>query len=389
MIDVPAAQQLVLQHVRCGSTASIPFGLGCLDRTIAADIRAEQDSPAFDKSMMDGYAVRAGDGNRLRVVGVIPAGGATSDPLLPHEAMRIFTGAPLPLGADAVVKQEDVQREQDHIQLSQTARVGQNILRRGSDMKIDDVVLPQGTLINPAVLGLLATLGCTTVPVVQRPTVSVLATGSELVAVNQKPVGSQIRNSNGPMIAGLAQSCGAEVINELLVPDDPTRLRSAISACLTSDVLILSGGVSVGDYDHVPKVLAELGLVTVFHQVNMKPGKPVLFGTIGGTLVFGLPGNPLSAFVCFHLFVRPALLVMLGRSPQITPIPAQLTIDCHSKHDRPTYAPAKIHSIGVEPLPWQGSSTIRALVEANALQLFPAGEFHAKAGDHVPVLPLK
>jgi len=338
--------------------------------------------------MMDGYAVRAADGIKLRVMGVIPAGGAATEPLLPNQAVRIFTGAPVPPGADAVVKQEDVQRIDDDIILVQPVRVSQNILRRGSDMKIGDVVLTQGTLITPAVLGLLATLGCASVPVVKRPTVSVLATGNELVAVDQQPTGSQIRNSNGPMIAGLAQSYGANVVHEALVPDDAAQLRSAVLSCVKSDVLILSGGVSVGDFDHVPKVLSELGLSTHFHQVKMKPGKPVLFGTLGSTLVFGLPGNPLSAFVCFHLFVRPALQAMLGHSPKITPIEVSLTMDCHSKHDRPTYAPAKLHPHGVEPLPWQGSSTIRALVEANALQVLPAGEFHAKAGDCVPVLLL-
>jgi molybdopterin molybdotransferase len=392
MIDVPAAQQLVLRYASCGSPASIPFGLACLDRTLAADIRADSDSPPFDKSMMDGYAVCAANvatpGSWLRVVGMIPAGGTTSTELLPNQAVRIFTGAPMPPGADAVLKQEDVTRDGDDIVVSSLVHVGQNIVRRASDMATGDVVLPRGTRIRPAVLGLLATLGCTAVPVVQRTTVSVLATGSELVGVDRQPVGSQIRNSNGPMLAGLALSCGAEVKQETLVPDDPTQLRSAIPSALSSDVLILSGGVSVGDFDHVPKVLGELGLTTHFHQVKMKPGKPVLFGTLGSTLVFGLPGNPLSAFVCFHLFVRPALQAMRGRSPDTTPVPALLTADCHSKHDRPTYAPAKLHPHGVEPLPWQGSSTIRALVQANALQVLPAGEFRARAGETVPVLPL-
>ena len=394
MIDVPAAQQLVLRHARCGSTESIPFGLACLDRTLAADIRATGDSPPFDKSMMDGYAVRAADvaslGVRLRAMGMIPAGGTASTELLPNHAVRIFTGAPMPPGADAVVKQEDVTRDGDDIVLSLTVpvQVGQNIVRRASDMSTGDTVLQRGTRIRPAVLGLLATLGSPSVPVVQRPTGSVLATGSELVGVDRQPVGSQIRNSNGPMLAGLALYCGAEVVRELLVPDDPAQLRTAIRSASTSDVLILSGGVSVGDFDHVPGVLGELGMTTHFHQVRMKPGKPVLFGMLGETLVFGLPGNPLSAFVCFHLFVRPALQAMLGGSPNITPIQVPLTTDCHSKHDRPTYAPAKLHPHGVEPLPWQGSSTIRALVEADALQLLPAGEFRAKAGELVPVLAL-
>jgi molybdopterin molybdotransferase len=392
MIDVSAAQQFVLRHARCGSSVTIPFGLACLDHTLAADIRATGDSPPFDKSMMDGYAVRAADvtrpGVRLRVTGMIPAGGTASTELLPNHAVRIFTGAPMPSGADAVVKQEDVTREGDEIEVSIPVQVGQNIVRRGSDMATGNVVLPRGTRIRPAVLGLLATLGCTSVPAVQRPTVSVLATGSELVGADQPLVGSQIRNSNGPMLAGLAQVCGASILQETLVPDDPDLLRAAIQSTSTSDVLILSGGVSVGDFDHVPKVLGELGLFTHFHQVKMKPGKPVLFGTLGSTLVFGLPGNPLSAFVCFHLFVRPALQAMLGGSPNLTPERVPLTADCHSKHDRPTYAPAKLHPHGVEPLPWQGSSTIRALVEANALQVLPAGMFRVKAGETVPVLPL-
>jgi molybdopterin molybdotransferase len=178
------------------------------------------------------------------------------------------------------------------------------------------------------------------------------------------------------------------VVAESLVQDDPVAIRSAIQSASTANVLILSGGVSVGDFDHVPDVLKDLGLVQHFHQVKMKPGKPVLFGTLGKTLVFGLPGNPLSAYVCFQLFVRPALQAMLGQTPVLTPVQLPLTVDCHTKHDRPTYAPARVHPHGVEPLPWQGSSTIRALVEANALQVLPTGEFLAKAGEPVPVLML-
>ena len=388
MIEVPAAQELILAHAQAGGVDHEPHGPLLLGRTLGETIAATADSPAFDKALMDGYAL-CGPGPVFAILpGDIPAGASSNVPLSPGQARRVFTGAPVPSKSTCVVKQEDCTASGAELCVGAVPPDGKNIAPRGSDYRAGVPLLSAARHVTPAVLGQLAMLGVAVVPVIRRPSAAVLATGSELVDLAIQPTGSQIRNSNGPMLDALVQSCGATAVNLGIAKDDKAALRERIRLGLHHDVLVLSGGVSVGDYDYTPEVLRDLGVTIHSHQVRMKPGKPMLFGTLGRTLVFGLPGNPMSAFVCFHLFVKPALQKMSGQSPITAPVEVSLTIDCHSHHDRPTYAPAVLSPQGVTPLPWVGSASLLPLLEANALLLLPCGACRLRAGQLVPVLPL-
>jgi molybdopterin molybdotransferase len=235
------------------------------------------------------------------------------------------------------------------------------------------------------------------VRVARRPTLAVLATGNELVPAEQTPAPGHIRNSNGPMLLAAAQAAGAVAVDLKIARDDAQQLRSLIARGLEHDVLVISGGVSAGVLDLVPGVLAELGVQQVFHKVHLKPGKPLWFGVLArgpvDTLVFGLPGNPVSSLVCFELFVRPAIGQLAGRGDtSLVEVAAELAVDYLQRGDRPTYFPARLANVDgrhrVEPLRWQGSGDLRTLVQANALAYFPPGERAYRAGETVRVLQL-
>jgi molybdopterin molybdotransferase len=268
---------------------------------------------------------------------------------------------------------------------------GKNILLQAAEMRVGDVVLPRGTVITPVAFGLFATVGKTAVPTLPNPKVGVLVTGDELIEANMKPMGGQIRNSNGPMLVAEAVRVGALPRYLGIARDDAMIMKSMIrEGLMTADILVLSGGVSAGKYDLVPEVLQDLGVTIHCQHVRMKPGKPLLFGTKGSTLVFGLPGNPVSAFVCFQQFVVPAIRKMAGHPD---PGPEQFSLplaqDFRTKNDRPTFHPARIerlaHGEVVHALPWQGSADLRALLRSNALLVLPAGEVTYQAGERVEV----
>jgi molybdopterin molybdotransferase len=261
-------------------------------------------------------------------------------------------------------------------------------------MRTGDIVLPAGTALNPAAVGVLAGLGAVEVPVVPWPRVAVMATGNELVSHGEEPGPGQIRNSNGPMLVSLAVRAGSVVHDLGIARDTAGELRGRIESGLDrTDVLILAGGVSVGKFDLVPGVLEELGVTPHVRQVRMKPGKPMFFGTRGDTLVFGLPGNPVSAFVCFELFVRPALRVLAGQTdpgPRTAMLPLAEAIA--EVNDRPTYRPARREpaAVGwaVRPLAWAGAPDLRGLQPADALMVLPAGESRLDPGMSVSVVLL-
>jgi molybdopterin molybdotransferase len=395
MIEVAAAREIVLQHAKplpAEMTAAMSSSLG---QVLAADIAADLDSPPFDKSMMDGYAIHTADVpggfGVLRLSGQIAAGQAASLTLHTATAIRIFTGAPIPKGANAVVMQERTTLQGDDVTVNDPGiTTGKNILRRGAEMKAGDIALPAGTLLTPAAFGLLAAVGKTTVPAYPRPKVCVLATGDELVEARKTPGPGQIRNTNGPMLMAQAARAGALPRYLGIAPDDETALKSYISEGLTtSNVLVLAGGVSVGKLDLVPNVLADLGVQSHFHKVRMKPGKPLFFGTRGEVMVFGLPGNPVSAFVGFELFVRPALRVLAGHADRHVIERLPLTKPLTANHDRPTYHPAKLAANGIEPLPWFGSPDLRGMLNADAFILIPPGEVKFEAGTDVDVMRIE
>jgi molybdopterin molybdotransferase len=250
-----------------------------------------------------------------------------------------------------------------------------------------------GAVVTPATLGVLASVGAVAGPVFGQPRVNVVATGNELVDPHRTPEPGQIRNSNGPMLEALAVSAGAEATQLDILRDDPDEMRRVIGGALASDVLILAGGVSVGKFDLVPQVLEELGVAVHVRQVRMKPGKPLLFGTRDRTLVFGLPGNPVSAFVCIELFARPALRALAGDpepGPRVTSLPMAEPVA--EANDRPTYRPAKLEftptGLAVRPLPWLGAPDLRGLRPADALLVLPPGEARMDAGQVAPAVVL-
>ena len=397
MLDVADALAEVLRHTTPRAATVAPLGPAVLGRILAIDVIADRDSPPFAKSLRDGYAVRAADCQitaELLVVDEIPAGVMPQKTIGPGETARIFTGAPIPDGADAVVMQEDTTpSDSGRVRITDPiVRPGQYVFPRGREMRAGEVVVPAGTTLNAASIGVLAGVGRAEIAVVGWPRVSVLATGDELVDVGRSPGPGQIRNSNGPMLTAQATDAGAIVTDCGIVRDDPTELRARIGAALAeSDVVILAGGVSAGTYDLVPGVLQELGVEARFHRVRMKPGKPLFFGTAGNVLVFGLPGNPVSGFVCFELFVRPALRVLAGypkQGPNTIQLPLSEAIA--ESNDRPTYRPAKLEvaEVGwaVRPLSWAGAPDLRGVQDADALIVLPAGDARFDRGMPVEVV---
>jgi molybdopterin molybdotransferase len=398
MLEVADALAVVLQHARPLRLVPTAIGPALLNQTLVDDVTADRDSPPFAKSLRDGYAVRAVDcigAAELRVIEEIAAGVIPRKTIGPGDCARIFTGAPIPDGADAVVMQEDTEAAGDRVRIADAAvKPGQYVFPRGAEMRAGDVVIPAGTRLNAAAIGVLASVGRAVVPVVSLPRLSVLATGDELVDAIAEPAPGQIRNSNGPMLVAQAAGTGAVVRDRGIARDTPEDLRSKIGGALAaSDVVLLAGGVSAGKFDLVPGVLQELGVVPHFHKVRMKPGKPLLFGTTGDTLVFGLPGNPVSAFVCFELFVRPALRKMAGdraSGPRMQSLPlAEMVAE---SNDRPKYRPAKLVPMDsgwtVRPLPWAGAPDLRGLQPADALMVLPAGDVKLDLGMSVPVILL-
>ena len=401
MLSVDEAIEAILARARPLPAIRVPLR-AALGATLAEDVRADIDLPPFDKALMDGYAVRSVDlaepgDHELRIVAEIFAGQTSTRPLRSGEAALIMTGAPLPSGADAVVMVERAKPVGDRaVIVPGPVAAGSNRLERAREMRSGEVVVPRGTRIRPAGLGLLASTGRSVVAVVPFPSVRVVPTGDELVPVDRRPEAGQIRDSNSAMLAALAEAWGVRSIEEQpIAPDEPRALRSALGSGLGADVLLISGGVSAGLKDLVPSTLVDLGVEPVFHKVRVKPGKPLWFGAgpdregRPGALVFGLPGNPASGLVGFLLFVRPALEALAGRAdPRPRPTRAALARPFRHRGDRPTYHPSRIEAGQVEPLEWAGSADLRTVAMADGFAVFPAGDRDHQRGDFVEFLPL-
>ncbi len=320
MVDYEDALGQVLAKAKPLPAEEAPLSR-VLGRTLGRPVRARINVPPFDKATMDGYAVRASETRirkgseftELEVAGDLPAGRTPRKPLRPGQALRIMTGAPLPSGADAVVMVENTERSGSRVRVFQTVRPGMNTGTAGEDVKKGDIVLEKGDLIGPAEMGMLAALGRTKVSVTRLPRIAVIATGNEIVEPKEIPGRGQIRNANGHALTALAFRAGAEATYLGIARDRRSSLESKLRRAAGHDIVILSGGVSVGDYDLVKGQLEKTGVRTVFWGVRIKPGKPLFFGLKGKQFVFGLPGNPTSAMVTFHLFVRSAVARMLGR----------------------------------------------------------------------------
>ncbi|WP_254510092.1 molybdopterin molybdotransferase MoeA [Anatilimnocola floriformis] len=400
MISVEQALEFVLRHARPITRSiqtELSHALGC---TLAEDIASDIDSPPYDKTQVDGYAICEADlANRkpLRVLERVVAGEVPQHKLTPGTAIQIMTGAPIPEGCAAVVMVEKTEASENGAAvtiLDERVRNGMSIMRRATSMKRGEVVLTKGTKLRAIEIGLLAEVGRSLVWTMLDPAVAILPTGDEIVPCDEVPTAGKIRNSNSSLLGGLVTQAGGYPTECDIVRDEPEALLAAIRENLEHDVILLSGGVSAGVHDLVPAALAQAGVKQIFHKVNLKPGKPLWFGFfdrgefLPPCLVFGLPGNPVSGLVCFELFVRPALQKLRGEpAVGLEQRTATLAQDHPHRGDRPAYWPSQFDATTseVKPLAWQGSGDLRALARANALAHFPGGDKIWSPGEEVNV----
>lgn len=401
MIPVADAIQFVKDQTRALEAERVELSQA-LGRYLAEDIIADTDLPPFDRSQMDGYALRAVDiatvPTKLKIVGESAAGRGWHNEMKTGEAVRIMTGAPVPVGADSV-QQLELTRELDGgqaVEILEPVTLGRSIVRRGSEIKTGETVLRSGERVNAGAMAVLASFGYAQVNVGKRPRVAVLTTGTELVSVDQKPGSDQIRDSNNFSIAAYTLLAGATVERLPLAGDDIAQLKQQIAgAAERSDIIITSGGVSVGRYDFTKTVLRDLGAEIFFERIALRPGKPAVFARLpNGTLVFGLPGNPVSVSVTFNLFARAAILAMQGAAE--TKLEAGTAVLSHGikpSKDRKSYLPARLSTnenaqLLAEPLKWGGSSDFVGFVRATALIIVPAGTDKIDAGSVVGIVHL-
>ncbi|MDX6529588.1 MAG: molybdopterin molybdotransferase [Blastocatellia bacterium] len=398
MIPISEAISIVLRHTSKREVESVALG-DALNRVLAEDIVADCDLPPFDRAQMDGYAVRAGDvattPAQLSIVGESAAGRGWHHEMKGGEAVRIMTGAPVPAGADAVQQVELTRESNGHVEILEPVDAGRSIVRRGAEIRAGETILRSGEDISGAMIATLASFGYAQVKVGRRPRVAIMATGSELVDIDQKPERDQIRDSNNYTLAAYARLAGATVERLPLAGDDTEELKRQMSeAAARSNVLITSGGVSMGVYDFTKAALKELGAEIFFERVSLRPGKPTVFARLGNTLVFGLPGNPVSVTVTFNLFARTALRALQGaQEPALKEETAVLAHGLKGSIDRESYLPAVLSTdengtLLAEPLKWGGSSDFVAFARATALINVPAGVKKIEAGKVVKVVRL-
>jgi molybdopterin molybdotransferase len=374
--------------------------LESVGRVLAEAVVADRDQPGFNRSTRDGFAVRAQDSSgTLRVIGSVRAGESWAGPAQAEgEAIEIMTGAPLPAGADAVVMVEHVALDAGTVTLlaGRTLRAGENVVPRGAEARAGAGVLRAGTVIGAAEIAVAASCGSVSLPVFARPAVAIVATGDELVELDEQPEPSQIRNSNSYALAAMVRGDGGEAKRLAIARDTREDVRARIADGRQSDLLVLSGGVSMGKYDLVEEVLAEFGAEFFFTGALIQPGKPVVFGRLpreagGWTYFFGLPGNPVSTQVTFSLFVAPLLRALAGRS-EVTPgfVEAKLAEDVKGGAKVVRFLPAELRSawdaVTVRVVGWQGSGDVAANARGNCYAVLPAGVEAFNAGETVRVL---
>lgn len=361
-------------------------------RWLAGPVQARRDQPPFAASAMDGYALQGdpGAGEGFSVIGEAGAGHGFDGTLGPGEALRIFTGAPVPAGATRVVIQEDVDRQGDRITIRPGADTALHIRPRGQDFTDGHALSPRR--LRAADIGLLAAMNLAKVPLHRRPVVAVLATGDELVQPGEVPRPDQIPSSNGVMLAAIAEAEGATVRLLPIARDRLDEMRLLLSMAMDADLVVTIGGASVGDHDLVAKAAEGLGLERSFWKIAMRPGKPLMAGRMGRTVLLGLPGNPVSAFVCAQLFLRPMLRAMQGDpAPGPQPLTGVLGADTAETGPRTHYMRARLMP-GTPPLVMpdgrQDSALLTVLADASALLIRPQGDRARKAGEAVEYLPL-
>jgi molybdopterin molybdotransferase len=389
LLTVDEARRLILERAAPLPSEPVPLA-EAVGRVLAEDARAAVDLPPFRSSAMDGFTLRAADApGRLPIVARVAAGHPAPRPLEAGEAMAIATGGVVPEGADAVVPIEAVTEDGAAVEVP-PVEPGAHVRPRGGDLREGDAVVEVGTVLRAAELAALAAAGVAEAVCARRPRVALVTTGSELRRPGETLAPGQIYESNGVMLAAAVASAGAVVDAPVSVADDEGEHRAALERGLETDVLVTSGGVSVGPHDLVRRIEEELGVEEVFWRVAVKPGKPISFAVRGGTLVFGLPGNPVSSLVCFELFVRPALLALQGaRDPGPPFQPGVLAAAVRRNAERDEFVRARLRDGKLEPLTGQESHMIARAAAADALVLAPRGEGKLEAGSGVRYLALR
>jgi molybdopterin molybdotransferase len=397
MIQVQEALDQILSKIKYKGVEKVSLDKA-LGRVLAEDVVSRVNNPPLDNSAMDGYALIAEDIQsatpaspvRLEVVEEIAAGYTAKGTLKRGQAMRIMTGAPIPPGANAVLMQEDTEKDGNFILCMDKADERENIRTAGEDVKAGETVLKKGITLSPAHIGMMAVVGRSQIAVSQRPTVAILSTGDEILELDETPEGPQIFNSNGHMLSAQIKSAGGIPVYLGSAKDTEEDLMEKFAWALKADIVVSSGGVSVGDYDLVKSSLQKMGQEMLFWKVAMKPGKPLAFGHIGGTPIFGLPGNPVSSFVSFEQFVRPSLKKALGCADlSHKTVHARLTRTISKK-------PGRLHFLSsivswadgeytVTPAGEQGSGILKSAANANGLLIFPLEAAEIQQGQEVAV----
>ncbi len=398
MLTYEEALRKLLETVPQPRVVRLPLEL-TRGRVLACEVRADLDLPPFQKSFMDGYAVRSSDVSpapaRLKVIGTIAAGDFEERRISPGQATQIMTGAPLPPGANAVQVVEKTRRVSSSVvEILESVSEGENVAPQGNEVVSGAVVLEQGRVVGAAEVGVLAIFGRKNVEVYDTPSAAVISTGNELVKIDQEPGLGQIRNSNSHLLWAQCGELGLQATILPMVPDDPEKIRAAVQAGLEKDLVLLSGGVSMGEFDFVSNVLAEEGLEILFHKVALKPGKPVLVGRKDGHLIFGLPGNPVSAFVTFELFVRPVVRKWMGFNRfGLQRVQAELLQPVQQKPGRLFFKPAHTFwrgdGFGVQPIETKGSADLVGFSRADSLLVMDAEAARLEQGARVEVVLLE
>ncbi len=390
------ARSTILGHVSVLPSEPVT-ALDALGRVLAADVVAPWDMPLWDNSAMDGYAVRAADAGApggLRVCGFIPAGGHSDDLVAPGTAAKILTGAPVPLGADAIVPVEETEERDGRVILKSPVRLGAHVRRKGEDIRAGETILARGTVVGPSEVSLLASFSRVAIPVVRRARVAILSTGDELVEPGEPLGPGKIYNSNALAVAAAVMQIGGEPVNLGIARDDKASLRTLLTEGLRADALVTSAGVSMGDRDLVREVLQELSVRQVFWKVDIKPGRPTAFAVHGTKPVFSLPGNPVSTLLTFEQFVRPALLKMMGHRNLLRPIVrAAFQEEFARKPGRVSFLRVRLERSNGGFLAWtsgnQETGILKTMLKADGIAVIPADWGSVGRGDLVDVQVLR
>ncbi|MEK7449970.1 MAG: gephyrin-like molybdotransferase Glp [Planctomycetota bacterium] len=396
MISVNEAWNIIVRQLPVKKITEVSL-LESLDSTLAEDVFSDLDLPPFDKSAMDGYALRAADIKNapveLEIIEVVSAGQVPVKAVKPGKTIKIMTGAPIPQGADTVVRIEDTEAVKNNtVRVLATIKKGANIAYQAEELKEGAKVLSKDTFLRSQEIGVLASVGKQRLKIYQKPTVAIISTGDELVEINVKPQPAQIRNSNSYTTAGQIAKMGLNYELLGIARDNLSDLTEKISRGLQFDILVLTGGVSVGEFDLVEQVLKKLGVKLFFDQVAIKPGKPFVFGKKEDHLVFALPGNPVSSFVITEVFIRPAVSMISGNPSLVKPkIFAKITEPFQKITNRQQYVPAVFEqqTFSITPVHWHGSADLVSVTHANALLIIPPNITPLKQDDQAEVMLLE